>query len=87
MRPAATTSTRSTPRRLIPTANVSNTPDLHRRAGQLDCTHAGGLTAPPAELYYQVVGVCADGFSEGPLSIRSRSVTRPLPPSPGARRS
>jgi hypothetical protein len=52
---------------LVPAANYSSLPDCTSPASQLGCTHAGALAAPPTELYYQVVGVCADGVSEGPL--------------------
>jgi hypothetical protein len=54
-------------KRLVPTANRNRTPVCNVAAARTDCRHAGGLSVPPSELYYQVVAVCADGASEGPL--------------------
>ena len=55
------------PKVRIPQANVANPHACTAPSSQLFCIHSGALAAPPGLLHYQVAGVCADGFSEGPL--------------------
>lgn len=52
---------------LIPTANASGLLACEASGGQTSCQHTGGLPSPPGEIYYQVVGLCSDGISEGPI--------------------
>ena len=52
---------------LIPMANVSQTPVCSAPPGALSCVHSASLVSPPTLIFYQVVGVCANGADEGPI--------------------
>jgi hypothetical protein len=52
---------------LIPFANVSGSQACTAPAGQTECTHNSSLPPPPDLIFYQVIGVCGDGITEGPI--------------------
>src|SRR5204862_3558652 len=55
------------PKTLIPVATTTGSQACAAGPGQLSCTHQGILHAAPSLLFYQVVGVCGDGLTEGPM--------------------